>query len=168
MQDLRDEIRGCFSGRVFLMGVGNIACGDDGLGAILSESLLDRMKGGMEFAPGHAVINAGETPERFLKAAEGFDHLIFLDAVEFKGTPGSVVFLDSEETAGRFPQVSTHRPSLGLLARLVEHSGTKAWLLGVQPGSLKQGHSLTQEVKATLEILGDMLMEMMIFKKAEI
>jgi hydrogenase maturation protease len=85
---------------------------------------------------GCSLINAGTTPERFIGriADQDFDHIIFLDAVEFSGAPGSVVFLNSDQMAARFPQVSTHKLSLGLLARQLEANGrTKAWLLGVQP-----------------------------------
>ena len=72
-----------------------------------------------EFGLRRQVIVAGTTPERFIGrvADEGFDHLIFLDAVEFGGAPGSVVLLNSDEMAARFPQVSTHKISLGLLAK---------------------------------------------------
>ena len=43
--------------------------------------------------------------------------------------------------AARFPQVSTHKISLGLLARLDRGAVArrKAWLLGVQPESLRPG-----------------------------
>ena len=54
----------------------------------------------------------------------------------------------------RFPQISTHKISLGLLAKRAEANGTtKAWLLGVQPESLKPGEELTPAVQATLELL---------------
>ena len=91
-------------------------------------------------------------------ADEGFDHLIFLDAVEFGGAAGSVVLLNSDEIAARFPQVSTHKLSLGLLAKQVEANGrTKAWLLGVQPESLKPGQELTPTIQAALELLVELV-----------
>jgi hydrogenase maturation protease len=89
---------------------------------------------------------------------EGFDHLVFLDAVEFGGAPGSVVFLDSGEMAARFPQISTHKISLGVWAMWVEAAGTtKAWLLGVQPESLKPSQSLTPTMQTTLASLRQLL-----------
>ena len=106
------------------------------------------------------VIIAGTRPERFIGrvADEGFDHVIFLDAVEFGGAPGSVVLLDSDEMAARFPQISTHKLSLGLLARQLEANGqSKAWLLGVQPQSLRSGAPLSPPVRATLELLLELL-----------
>ncbi len=110
-----------------------------------------------------SVIVAGTTPERVIGrlAEAGFDHLVFLDAVEFGAAPGSVTFLNAEAIAARFPQVSTHKLSLGLLAKMVEADGlTKVWLLGVQPESLKAGEGLTPAVQRTLEVLRDLLAEM--------
>jgi hydrogenase maturation protease len=102
----------------------------------------------------------GTQPEAFLArgAAEAFAHVIFIDAVDFGGVSGSVVFLNAREMTARFPQVSTHRLSLGLLATWVESNGrTKAWLLGAQPESLRPGHGLTACLQTTLEALKELL-----------
>ena len=152
MANLREQLEHCFQGRVCLMGLGNVDYGDDGLGVRLAETLA------ADGLP--EVVVAGTTPERFIGrvANAGYDHVIFLDAVEFGGTSGSVVFLDSEGMAARFPQVSTHKISLGVLAKWVEANGTtKAWLLGVQPESLKAGVGLTPTIQTTLEMLADLL-----------
>jgi hydrogenase maturation protease len=154
MPDLREQLQRLFQSRVCLMGLGNVDSGDDGFGVRLAEELKSEGRG-------HVII-VGTTPERFIGRVvdESFDHVIFFDAVEFGGAPGSVVFLDSDEMAARFPQVSTHKLSLGLLARQVEANGrTAAWLLGVQPESLKPGEPLTPIVQATLELLLELLRE---------
>jgi hydrogenase 3 maturation protease len=86
------------------------------------------------------------------------DHIIFLDAVDFGGMPGSAILLDSEQMSARYPQISTHKISLGLLAKWAEANGTtKAWLLGVQPESLKPGGELSPAVRATLELLVELV-----------
>jgi hydrogenase maturation protease len=152
MANLREQLDHCFQGRVCLMGLGNVDYGDDGAGVRLAEILA---AGGLQ-----EVIVAGTTPERFIGpvADTGCEHVIFLDAVEFGGPPGSVVFLDSKGMTARFPQVSTHKISLGLLAEWAEERGsTKAWLLGIQPESLKPGPDLTPTVRTTLEMLSGIL-----------
>ncbi len=163
MRDLREDIRRCFSGRVCLMGLGNTDYGDDGLGVLLADTLAERLNRERHASSPAEVIIAGTSPERFIgTVGRAFDHLIFLDAVEFGGEPGSVVFLDAREITARFPQISTHKISLGLLAALTEQNGTtKAWLLGVQPGSLKTAQSLTPAVQTTLEILKELLWDML-------
>lgn len=154
MADLREQLEQLFRGRVCLMGLGNLDSGDDGVGVRLAEALKAE---GLSH-----VISAGARPERYVSqvAEAGFDNLIFLDAAEFGAVPGSVVLLNSEEMAARFPQISTHTLSLGLLAKGAEANGkTKAWLLGVQPESFRAGESLTTAVQATLQLLLELLTE---------
>jgi len=155
MPDLLGQLGECFQGRLCLMGLGNIDYGDDGLGVRLAKKLVA--------AGVPDVIVAGTMPERFIDSAiaDDFDYLIFLDAAEFGAPAGSVVFLNAEEMAARFPQISTHKISLGLLAKLVEEKGkTRAHLLGVQPESLKSTGELSPVVKTTLDILSTMIIEL--------
>jgi hydrogenase maturation protease len=155
MPDLQEQLRHCLQGRVCLMGLGNVEYGDDGFGVRLAEKLLR--------AGTPDVIVAGTAPERCLGRVvdESFDHLVFLDAVEFGAAPGSVVFLDAGEIAARFPQISTHKISVSVLARWVEASGTtRVWLLGVQPESLKPRQQLTPTVQTTLDVVADVLRDL--------
>ncbi len=151
MGDLVEELRASLTGEVCLMGLGNLEYGDDGFGVRLAEELI------AAGVPG--VVVAGTGVERAIAYVAGsFQHLVFLDAVDFGGAPGSVVFLDSRQIASRFPQISTHKISLGVLAKLVEAGKTtRAWLLGVQPKSLEIGQQLTTGVQNTLETLVELL-----------
>ncbi len=133
------------------MGLGHAGHGDDGLGLKLAEDL--------QAAGFSEVILAGLHPEQWLGQLmqERYDHLVFLDAVEFGAAPGALVFLDASEMERRFPQVSTHQLSLSTLAALVTaHQQTKVWLLGVQPATLHPGE-LSLPVRKTLEILPPLL-----------
>jgi hydrogenase 3 maturation protease len=153
--NFREEIEGTLKGRVCLMGLGNPAYGDDGLGVRLVEELADD---GM-----HDIIVAGTDAERWIDiaASRGFDHLVFVDAVDFGGEPGAVVFLNAADIEARFPQISTHKISLGVLAELVESNGvTKVWLLGVQPESTWDGPHLSPAVRATLDVLQEILLQL--------
>jgi hydrogenase maturation protease len=150
MKDLREQLEQSLAGRVCFMGLGNVEYGDDGFGVRLAEQLTA--------AALPDVVVAGTTPDRWISHFASFDHIVFLDAVEFGGAPGSAVFLDSAEIAVRFPQISTHKISVGVLARWVELTGsTKAWLLGVQPESLKPTPQLTPTLQLTLEALRELL-----------
>ena len=156
MPNLCEQLERCFQGRVCLMGLGNREHGDDSFGVRLAEALLCAGIGNSQYQ----VIVADTRPERFIgRVAEaGFDHLIFVDAVDFGGAPGSIVFLNSEEMASRFPQISTHQVSLGLLAHWAESGGTtQAWLLGAQPESLRPSDELTPRVQAAFELLRELL-----------
>jgi hydrogenase 3 maturation protease len=155
MPGLREQLEQCLTGRVCLMGLGNVDYGDDGFGVRLAADLA-----ASGLPEGWQAVVAGTTPERVIgrPVANGCEHLVFLDAVEFGGAPGSAVFLDSKEVAARFPQVSTHKISLALLGLWAESNGTtRAWLLGVQPESLNAGQPLTTTMQETLEALRELL-----------
>jgi hydrogenase maturation protease len=134
------------------MGLGSVEGGDDGFGVRLAEA-LDR-------AGAPDVVIGATAPEQLAGrcSRRGFDHLVFLDAADFGAAPGSVVFLNSQQMAARFPQISTHRLSLGMLARCVEAGGTtRAWLLGAQPASLKPAPALSPALQTTLAILAELI-----------
>jgi len=152
--NLREQLEQALEGRVCFMGVGDADRGDDAFGVRLAQSLLE--------AGVPDVIVAGSSPERRIGIAADmeFDHVVFLDAVALGGEaePGSAVFLNSEQMAVRCPQVSTHKIPLGLLAKVIESNGvTKAWLLGVQPESMKQGQGLSSAVRKTLGVILELL-----------
>ncbi|WCJ60679.1 hydrogenase maturation protease [Fontisphaera persica] len=140
-------------GHTAVVGVGNPDHGDDGAGVRLAERLL---------AAGCAnVFVAGVTPEQTAPslARLGFERLLFLDAVDFGGAPGSVVLLGGREIQSRFPQVSTHKLSLGTLARMLElDRGTQVWLLGMQPLNLN-GTALSEVMEQTVQALACLLQE---------
>ncbi len=158
MNTLCEQLHEIRHGRVCLVGVGNVELGDDGFGVRLAETL--RAAGVVRHE--WRVLVAGCEPERCLAelSGDGLDRVIFLDAVEFGGEPGAVVLLGASEMLTRFPQISTHKISLGLLARMIEADGTtKAWLLGVQPESLRPGTGLSPRVQASADVLSELLAE---------
>ncbi len=152
MQNLRDELWGTLRGRVCLVGLGNPDLSDDGFGLRLAEALR---------AMGYPdVVEAGTTPERWVsRLSDGrYDTVLFLDAVEMGAEPGAVALLAADELSARFPQISTHKLSLSLLASVIEASGrTKVCLLGAQPASLRPGGGLTPPMRQTLEALTELL-----------
>ena len=153
MEYLSQRLQRTLQGRICVMGVGNVDYGDDGLGVYLAEELAAAGVAG--------VIIAGTTPEHYLAsvAEQRFDHLLLVDAVDFGGEPGSVTFLNAAEIEHGYPQISTHKISLGVLAKVMEEAGTRVWLLGVQPESLRPGQYLTATLQATLEAIHGLLKE---------
>ncbi|MFH0938445.1 MAG: hydrogenase maturation protease [Planctomycetota bacterium] len=157
--DLREELKSKLTGRVCLVGVGNTDLGDDGFGVRLAQAVQNS---GFEH-----VIVAETTPENWIEKiiTQGFDHVLFLDAVQLSREPGAVVFLDAVEIKTRFPQISTHKLSLSLLAKLIQaRSKTKVWLLGAQPGSLRPSATLTASVQTAVDALNNILGEILKIK----
>lgn len=162
MPTLRDELRRRLTGRVCLVGVGNPDRGDDAFGLRLAEAVRDL---------GHPdVILAERTPERWTErlARGGFRTVVFLDAVGMGAAPGDVIFLAGAEIAARYPQVSTHKLSLGTIARLIEAAGpTRVFLLGAQPRTVGHGAGLSAPLRTTLETLLDLLVETLLPVRGE-
>jgi hydrogenase 3 maturation protease len=154
MKDLRAQLQESLHGRVCWMGLGNLDHGDDGFGVRLAESLLE--------AGVPNVIIAGNSPDRYMGLVTGkaYSHVVFLDAVDFGGASGSTILVNAAEIVSRFPQVSTHKISLGLLSKWAEASGTKAWLLGVQPKSIARSEKLTPALETTLALVRELLIEL--------
>lgn len=157
MTTLAAHIAGWRRGRACLVGIGNAGRGDDAAGVRVAQGVAARLHGAPE-AP--RIVDAGVAPERVVGriAAERFDDVVLVDAVEFGGEPGAVLLADAAQVAARFPQVSTHRLSLGLLARWLEGAGGgRAWLLGVQPATMADGEPLTPAVRQTVDDLVELL-----------
>lgn len=162
MGDLRSELRDKLRGRVCLVGIGNPDLGDDGFGVRLAEEIQ---------AAGYAdVVVAGTAPERWTShlAQAHFDTVVFLDVVRIPAEPGAVAFLGVGDLAMQFPQISTHKLSLGTLAKLIETtSRARVWLLGTQPKTLLAGAGLSESVGTTLEALKTLLCEVLSDRTAE-
>jgi hydrogenase maturation protease len=162
MQDLRSELRDKLRGRVCLVGIGNPDLGDDGFGVRLAEDI--------QAAGFPDVVVAGTTPERWAiqLAHSGFDTVVFLDVVRIPAEPGTVAFLGAGDLATKFPQISTHKLSLGTLARMIETtSRARVWLLGTQPKTLLPGSGLSGAVDTTLEALKALLCEVLSVRTTE-
>lgn len=146
MDRLGDVLRTELAEPMAFIGLGNPLFGDDGIGVEVARELLSR-----------GVPNvwvAGVSPERCINRIGGMRHLVFVDAVEAGLDPGSIVLLDGQTLRSRYPQVSTHRLSLGLLARYVESSlGARAWLLGVQPQCTSVASGLSAKAQAAVSTI---------------
>jgi hydrogenase maturation protease len=151
--DLRRDLAGSIKGRTCILGIGNRCWGDDAFGVVLAESLQEA---------GYPDVVVAETaPESFIgRLKQGnYETVLMLDAVEFTGDPGSVVFLDAASLRSRFPQLSTHKLSLGTLAALIQDQvSAKVWCLGAKPLTLAPGGSLSPPLAEVTEVLKELLL----------
>jgi len=156
MGDLPARLGRALAGRVAVLGMGNPDLGDDGFGVALAAAL--------DAAGAPEVVQAGTTPEHHIQrlADAGYDAVLFLDAVELHSPPGSCALLAADEIRIACPQISTHKLSVGTLAQIAESGGaTRAWLLGVQPASLRPGAGLSEPVRTALAALRTLLLPLL-------
>jgi hydrogenase maturation protease len=153
MADLAHELAAWRGRRVCILGVGSVDRGDDAFGVRLAQGLAPALGGG----PARAV-DAGTWPERYvgLAAEEGAEAVVFADAVRFGGAPGALLFAATTELLARPPTTATHRVPISVLARYAEGLGMRAFLLGVEPGTL-EGTALSPAVAGTLRAATELL-----------
>ncbi len=138
--------------RFGVVGIGNVLKGDDGAGPAVVAILASE---GAAFP----IVDACEVPENYggWVVREKLDAVVFVDAVDFGGAPGTwrrVPFEDLMQSAS-----STHRLSLHFLIRyLTEEWKGEAILAGVQPKSLKLGEGLSPETLAAVESIAETLL----------
>jgi hydrogenase maturation protease len=138
---------------LLVLGLGNVLCGDDGLGAVAVHLLLRRYR-----APdGVVVLDGGTLGLSLLPTLEQAHEAILVDAIRADGPPGSLVRLEGDDVAPAVAaRLSVHQVGvLDLLeaARWRERYPSRLVLLGLVPQSLELGVVRTAAVQAAMPAL---------------
>ncbi|NWG08966.1 MAG: hydrogenase 3 maturation endopeptidase HyCI [Nitrososphaerales archaeon] len=153
MKTLAEELR-AFK-RLVVLGIGNELRGDDIVGVLVAERLKKVLKDVRDVL----VINCGTTPENFLSKVKTFDpsHVLVIDAVDFKGEPGSIVLFRAEDNV--IDSISTHRLPISLIKAYFEGLGLniKFFVMGVQPMSILLGTKIAPRVEEAVIMATKML-----------
>ena len=150
---LPDDLRSKLSGHVVFVGVGDRNRGDDGVGPAVAGLLADAGAGN--------VIDAGSSPEletwRIRETAP--ESVLFVDAADFGGSPGDVALLEASEL--RSSGFDTHRAPLRLTMQYLEAElGCKCYLLAIQPGDVRPGSAMCENVSKTAARIAAILVEL--------
>jgi hydrogenase 3 maturation protease len=127
------EVRGAT--RVAIVGVGNIARGDDAAGVLVARHMLD---GSRPAAAKALVIAAGRAPENYTGVVRAFgpDLVVLVDSAGAGRRPGSVFLVDRAAIAD--DDVSTHGLPLARIARYIEETmPCRVLILGIEPSSFE-------------------------------
>jgi hydrogenase maturation protease len=140
---------------LLVLGLGNVLCGDDGLGAVAVHLLQRRYR-----APdGVLVLDGGTLGLSLLPNLEQAREAILVDAIRTDGAPGSLVRLEGDDVAPAVAaRLSVHQVGvLDLLdaARWLERYPSRLVLVGLVPQSLALGVGRTAAVEAALPGLVD-------------
>jgi hydrogenase maturation protease len=137
--------------RLLILGLGNVLCQDDGLGALAVGLLL------REYEPpsGVQVLDGGTLGLALLPLLEAASQVILVDAIRDEGRPpGSLVRLSGEEVApAAAARLSPHQVGVADLlegARWRERLPARLVLLGLVPKDLGLGLGLSPAVAAAL------------------
>ena len=137
---------------ILVLGIGNTLLTDEGVGIVAMRELEARFgsREEMEFLDGGTLSFTLAVPISECTA------LLVIDAAELDATPGSVRSFEGEQMdrfLGANRKSSVHE--VGLLdlmsiSRLSGHWPDRRALIGIQPGKVDWGESLTPEVAAAL------------------
>jgi hydrogenase maturation protease len=135
---------------LLVLGLGNVLCGDDGLGAVAVYLLQRRYR-----APdGVSVLDGGTLGLSLLPLLEDARAAILVDAVRADGPPGSFVRLEGDDVApAAAERLSVHQVGVADLLEAARWRGrcpSPLILLGLVPESLELGVGRTPRVEAAL------------------
>jgi hydrogenase maturation protease len=136
--------------RLLVLGLGNVLCGDDGLGAV-AVHLLDRQYRAPE---GVEVLDGGTLGLSLLPRLEQAHEAILVDAIRAEGPPGALVRLEGDDVAPAVAsRLSVHQVGVVDLLEAARWCGcypSRLILLGLVPQSLELGVGRTPAVQAAL------------------
>lgn len=138
-------------GSLLILGLGNVICGDDGLGV----AAVERLRRRYELPPGVRAVDGGTLGLTLLGEFEGVDDVILVDAVRVDEPPGTPVRLTGEavETAAR-ERLSVHQIGVADLLdalRLMGAFPQRLVLLGLVPHTIELALGHSPGVEAGLE-----------------
>lgn len=146
--------------RVAVVGIGQELHGDDGAGPAVVALLAERAASGSEAV---LLIDAGVAPENVLGSVVRHrpDIVLFIDAADFGGLPGSICALEADDCEGFGG--SCHSLPLSVLADFLRaQSDAQILIAGIQPQQTTFGASLSSPVAASCAELADTLADILV------
>jgi hydrogenase maturation protease len=138
---------------LLILGLGNLLCGDDGLGVAAVTRLAQRW----EAPAGARVLDGGTLGLSLLPYLTEAERVILVDAVRADAAPGTLVRLEGDDVGPAVrDRLSPHQVGVADLIdglRLLDRLPYRLVLLGLVPDSLELAVDRTPEVEAHLDEL---------------
>ncbi|MFO7966812.1 MAG: hydrogenase maturation protease [Archaeoglobaceae archaeon] len=131
------------SNMILVLGLGNPVLSDDAIGLRVVEALQNRELDGVDAREGSSDLDIFE-------GLTSYEYVIFVDAVESGGEPGTVYEASLSQIE---PKLSTHNFDLNLVKYLesVEGGGPQVILLAVEAGDIQTiSEKCTPEVEEAI------------------
>ena len=140
-------------GKLLILGLGNVICGDDGVGV----AAVERLRREYELPDGVEALDGGTLGVTLLHYAAGADDLLLVDAIRADATAGSLVRLSGDDVAPAVRErLSVHQIGVADLLeglRLLDAYPRRVRLLGLVPETLELKVGLSPPVEAGLPAL---------------
>lgn len=134
-----EQLRHAAGNSVLIVAIGNTHRSDDAAGIHLARNIA--------IATGWDCIECDDVPENYTfdMRTHAAQTILFVDAVDMGAEPGTISIINPDELAGE--TISTHKPSLRLLAKMLREQANKyVLLLGIQPVCIQFGVGLSLSV----------------------
>jgi hydrogenase maturation protease len=135
---------------LLVLGLGNLLCGDDGLGVAAVDALARRY----EAPEGVRILDGGTLGLSLLPYLQDAGQVVLVDAIRADGPPGSPVRLEGDEVAPAVEaRLSVHQIGVADLldgARWLGAYPSRLVLLGLVPETIELGLGLSPAVRAGL------------------
>jgi hydrogenase 3 maturation protease len=150
------DIMGVVKEKTCIVGMGNYLRKDDAVGLYLVDQLQSRVSSDQVL-----LLNVEDIIESYVfKIAElDCENVLIIDAVRSTTSPGSIIFGRLAKCGDALNDYSTHQLSLTLCGKILEESGKKTYLLGVEAGDTDFGRGLSEDVKQSADLLKDIIIE---------
>lgn len=139
--------------RALLLGLGNVLCGDDGLGVVA----VERLRADFRFPEEVSLVDGGTLGLSLLSTLEEADEVWILDAVQADAPPGTLVRLDGREVEPALRErLSPHQVGVADLLDALHWRGhwpAALRVLGLVPAELELRVGLSPPVAAGLATL---------------
>jgi hydrogenase maturation protease len=144
---------------LLVLGLGNVLCGDDGVGVLAVRMLAERF----EIPPGLRVLDGGTLGLGLLGHFDDAEEVLLVDAVRADAPPGTLVELAGEDVPPAVrDRLSVHQVGVADLLdalRLLGSYPRRLRLLGLVPGTLELGLARSPAVERALPALLDAVVE---------
>ncbi len=138
---------------LLILGLGNVICGDDGLGV----AAVERLARTYELPAGAEALDGGTLGLSLLAHVTGADDLLLVDAVRTGAPPGTLVRLAGDDVAPAVRErLSVHQIGVADLLdamRLLGEVPRRVVLLGLVPETLELGLGRSPAVAARIDEL---------------
>ncbi len=144
--------------RLAIMGVGNELNGDDAAGVAVVRALQPALAG----QPRLLLIEAGPAPENFTGPLRRFapNLVLIVDAANMGGEPGSVRWIEWQDTDGLSASTHSLPPSV-LATYLIHEIGCRVALLGIQAQQVEFGEPISAAVQRAVREVAQGLVEVL-------
>jgi hydrogenase maturation protease len=133
--------------RLLILGLGNLLCRDDGLGAFVAAAIAETR----EIPEGVRVLDGGTLGLALLPYLEDADQAILVDAILADAAPGTIVRLEGDDVGPAVAaRLSVHQVGVSDLIEAARWRGRippTLVLLGVVPASVELGVGLSVPVR---------------------